>query len=274
MSDTSLRDHERAVEQARARLADDLATLRSPGTFSAFANDLKHEALDAKDAILDNTKIAVQSTLNSVLEDIKAKAAANPAAALAIGAGLAWRFIRNPPIATALVGVGLFSLLRTDASAPKNGYEPDYVEEGKQRLKEQAGEVFAKAKEVAGDVQGAVAAKASDLTDVAANKVQDWGDQALDAAREISAAVKARASTAADELRRTQHDVTNYVQETAGHATDRADRLVRETVAVGQRALNDTDSRDKLLLGVAGLAVAAALGIAFQKRITENAENS
>jgi gas vesicle protein len=274
MSDTSLRSHERAVEQARARLADDLATLRSPATFSAFADDLKHEALDAKDAIMDNTKSAVQSTLNSVLEDIKAKAAANPAAALAIGAGLAWRFIRNPPIATALVGVGLFSLLRTDASAPKNGYQPDYVEEGKQRLKEQAGEVFAKAKEVAGDVQGAVAAKASDLTDAAANKVQDWGDQALDAAREISSAVKARASTAADELRRTQHDVTNYVQETAGHATDRADRLVRETVAVGQRALSDTDSRDKLLLGVAGLAVAAALGMACQKRLTETAEKS
>jgi gas vesicle protein len=274
MSDTSLRSHERAVEQARARLADDLATLRSPATFSAFADDLKHEALDAKDAIMDNTKSAVQSTLNSVLEDIKAKAAANPAAALAIGAGLAWRFIRNPPIATALVGVGLFSLLRTDASAPKNGYQPDYVEEGKQRLKEQAGEVFAKAKEVAGDVQGAVAAKASDLTDAAANKVQDWGDQALDAAREISSAVKARASTAADELRQTQHDVTNYVQETAGHATDRADRLVRETVAVGQRALSDTDSRDKLLLGVAGLAVAAALGMACQKRLTETAEKS
>ena len=264
MSDTSLRSHERAVEQARARLADDLATLRSPATFSAFADDLKHEALDAKDAILDNTKSAVQSTLNSVLEDVKAKAAANPAAALAIGAGLAWRFIRNPPIATALVGVGLFSLLRTDASAPKNGYQPDYLEKGKQRLKEQAGEAFAKAKAVAGDVQEAVTAKASDLTDAAANKVQDWGDQALDAAREISSAVKARASTAADELRRTQHDATNYVQETASHATDRADRLVRETVVAGQRALRDPDSRDKVLLGVAGLAVAAALGIAFK----------
>ena len=267
MSDTSLRNHERAVEQARARLADDLATLRSPATFSDFADDLKHEALGAKDAILDHTKTAVQSTLNRVVEDIKAKAAANPAAALAIGAGLAWKFIRNPPIATALVGAGLFSLLRTNATAPTNGYQPDYFAEGKQRLKEQAGEAIAKVKEVAGDVQGAVAAKASDLTDAAATKVQDWGDQALDSAQ-------ARAGAAAEELRRTQDDVTNYIQETAGHATDRADRLVRETIAVGQRALNEPDSRDKLLLGVAGLAVAAALGIAYQKRLTETAEKS
>jgi hypothetical protein len=33
-----------------------------------------------------------------------------------------------------------------------------------------------------------------------------------------------------------------------------------------ERAANDADVRDQLLLGVAGLAVAAALGIAYHRR--------
>jgi hypothetical protein len=74
MSQLSLQEHEREVEHKRAKLAGDLTILRSPETFSAFTNDLQYEA-----------KSAAQSTLNGLLEDFKAKAAANPAAALAIG---------------------------------------------------------------------------------------------------------------------------------------------------------------------------------------------
>jgi glutamate synthase domain-containing protein 2 len=47
---------------------------------------------------------------------------------------------------------------------------------------------------------------------------------------------------------------------TAGHASSSV-----------QQALNDQDLRDKVLIGVAGLAVAAALGIAYQRRQNEEA---
>jgi hypothetical protein len=95
MAEPSLHELERDVEAARARLARDLSTLRSPETFSDFTDSLKHQALEAKDGFVSN-----------LLEDLKAKAAANPTAALAIGAGIAWRLIKRPPIATALSARG------------------------------------------------------------------------------------------------------------------------------------------------------------------------
>src|SRR3954468_15660418 len=135
MSGPSLRELERDVEQTRGRLARNLATLRSPATFSEFTDDLKQEALDTKDALLEKARDTAQSTAQSFLDDLKARAAANPAATLAIGAGIAWRLLRHPPIATALVGAGLF---RTDPWR-RNGYiAEDYMSHAKERLAEQA----------------------------------------------------------------------------------------------------------------------------------------
>ena len=54
MGQPSLKELEGDVVTARARLADDLAVLRSPATFSSFKDDLKHEALDTKDRLIDN----------------------------------------------------------------------------------------------------------------------------------------------------------------------------------------------------------------------------
>jgi hypothetical protein len=59
----SLQQCEREVEQARSKLARDLATLRSPATFAAFTDDLKQDALETKDALLDQARDAAQSKL-------------------------------------------------------------------------------------------------------------------------------------------------------------------------------------------------------------------
>src|SRR5512132_3378907 len=98
MAGVSLHDHETEVEQSRAKLTQDLAVLCSSKTFVAFTDDLKKEAFDTRDALW---------------EKIKARAASNPAAVIAIGTGLAWRLIQRPPIASALIGIGLFSLWKT-----------------------------------------------------------------------------------------------------------------------------------------------------------------
>src|SRR6476619_2917442 len=108
-----LHELELEVEAARGKLSRDLATLASPQTLSDLKDDLKHEVLQTKDAIIESTKSAVTSSVQQFVEDLKAKAVANPTAALAIGAGVAWRVFQRPPVATALIGVGLYSLLRT-----------------------------------------------------------------------------------------------------------------------------------------------------------------
>ena len=170
----TLNQCERDVEQARSKLAQDLAILRSPATFSSFTNTIKHEVLDTKDAMVAQAKDAVQSRLSEFVEDLKAKAAANPAAALTIGAGIAWQFIRNPPVATALIGAGLYSLWRTSA-VHANGHDNDYyLQRGKERLKQQVADFGSSAMDVASDVGNKVSAKTDEVLDIAKDKIQGW----------------------------------------------------------------------------------------------------
>jgi hypothetical protein len=110
---------EREVEAARAKLANDLASLRSPQPYREFGANLKSEA---------------QSVVRRMLDDLKARAAANPSAAMAIGAGIAWRLLKDPPIATALIGAGMLSLLRT---GPIRVDDEDYLRTAQERFGEQ-----------------------------------------------------------------------------------------------------------------------------------------
>jgi len=177
MADRSLRNYEGDVEMARAKLKASLAELRSPETISAFADDVKKEAFDAKDALIEQAKSAAQSKVTELVDELKARAAANPAGVLAIGAGLAWHFLRHPPVTSALVGLGVFSLWQTNAPRPAGQYRPDYLALGKQRLKEQANEALSKAKDIAHQGQDAVSAKAAELTRSASGRVGEWTGQ-------------------------------------------------------------------------------------------------
>ena len=297
MQDAPLWALELDVEAARSKLVGDLATLRSPRTMSAFADDVKHEALDIKDSLLDQAKTSVQSSVSGIVEDLKAKAAANPAATLAIGAGIAWRVMHHPPIATALIGLGLYSLLRTPASRPPNG---DYFAQGRTRLKEQAAEFAVAARETTVQAGEAVASKGAELLDAAKDKAQEWSadarqsvgqatasvktgvqsiaesvmDTAKDKAREWTAGAGQAGETAVLEARTLASDasraVSSEVRNIAGRAYAGSERMVRDTVAAGEQVLGDQEARDKLLLGLAGIAVAAALGIAVQRRASES----
>lgn len=262
MSDSNLRQLEQEVEAARAKLNSDLSTLRSPRTYSDFTSDLKNDALDVKDALLDQAKSSVHSTMNNFIEDLKAKAAANPAAALAIGAGIAWRLMQRPPIATVLIGAGLYSLFRTTPTQPTSRTTEDYLTLAKDRLGEQASDfaesvkdhamalgqsAAGKTTELAGSIRDqalavgeAVSDKAAELTGAATNQAQHWSDEVRQAAAKV-----------AD---RTSHDAIS-------------DEWSRPTHSNGNE-----EARDKMLLGAAGFAVVAALGVALQRRMSEPAD--
>ena len=259
----TLRQFEGDVEMARAKLTGSLATLRSPDTISAFTDDLKNEALEAKDALVDKAKTAAHSKVTELVEDLKAKAAANPAATLAIGAGLAWHFIRHPPIASALVGFGVFSLWRTDASHPIGSYRPDYLESGKQRLKEQAGEALSKVKDMAIQGQDVLSAKTADLAGAARDTVQRWTADVREATEDVGTSLANNAPSIAPYT----EDIGDFTRK----ASDMAGEAFDSSVAATRAMLRNPESRDNLLIGVAGLAVAAAFGIACQKRMSEAA---
>lgn len=267
----SLAECERDVEHARSKLAQDLATLRSPATFSSFTDTLKHEALDAKDSLVEQAGDALHTKLNEFVEDLKAKAAANPAAALTIGAGIAWQLIRNPPIATALVGAGLYSLWRTHAF-PANRSDSEYLQQGRARLKEQVADFGSGAMDVASDVGKAVSAKTGELVDTATDKIQGWSRDAADSAAAAGATVKAQADSVVSAARRTVHDISDQAGSMRLRATAATTHMVDDTMRSGGEFIDKVGSRDNVLLGVAGLAVAAALGMAYQKRVSEEVE--
>ena len=242
MSEAELNVLERDVEQARARFAGDLARLRSPATLSNFQDDLWARASETKDDLAEKAKEAATDGVQRLVSDLKEKAAANPAAALAIGAGLAWRLVHLPPIASLLVGIGLFSLWRT---TPSEGEGPV------PRAADLAGQVKETLQEWSADAT-------ENLTQIA-DKASAATEEAYASARDTVSQVKTHVTVAADQA-------AGSVQETMTHIRDQASADGAKTSAAVRAITPNEEARDNLLLGAAALAVAAAVGIAYQRR--------
>jgi hypothetical protein len=273
MSDANLVQLEREVEAARAKLASDLSTLRSPATAAEFTEALKQEAIDIKDAFLDKAKTTVQSSIESIIEDVKARAAANPTAALAIGAGIAWRLLRHPPIATALIGAGLVSLIRT-TPVHSNGRATDYFSHARTRLIEQASEGFEAAKEKAVALSETVVEQVRETTGEMKDRVQDLATQATQAARRATTETGDHASAMWRNTKDALGQAEQSARSAASTAMSRAGATIDEWRSDAHDALSNADGRDKLLLSAAGLAIFAALAIACQRRMEEHAHTT
>jgi len=244
MPDISLKVYERQVESARAKLSEDLAVLCSARTFATFTDYLKQEALDTKDALW---------------EKLKARAAANPAAMLAIAAGLGWRLMNRPPIASALIGLGLFSLWRTPG-APLDK-RSSFLQQSAQSLKTQGEEFATAAGGMAADLtaqaKGTISTKGVEAWEAAKAKVEEWNENAGARLNDARAKAKTASDSVVDGLRRQQHDLRDDIV---------------DMTAAAKESLRDEDTRNTVLVGIAGVAIAAALGIACQKRISESTE--
>ena len=228
----SLARLEYEVEEARAKLAHDLALLRTTQTYREFGEDLKSEA---------------QSAVRRVLDDLKSRAAANPTAVLAIGAGIGWRLFKHPPISSALIGLGVLGLWRTKSMHVNEG---DFLTTAQGRLKEQVGEAMATAKDYA-----------VETADSAREKATSYARSARDSIRELAASAAETASEAVGDAR-----------EAASEIPDQAIYAAERTASQVGRAIADDNFRDQLLLGAAGLAVTAALGIAYRRRTSDQVE--
>lgn len=288
MSDPSIQQLEQEVEVARAKLADDLATLLAPATYSEFTSDLKHEAVDLKNALVDRAKASVRSTFENLVDDVKARAAANPAAALAIGAGLAWRLLQRPPIATALVGAGLYSLFKT--SPTQSNGSVDFLTQARARFGEQTAEFAGTVKDRAVEMGGAAAAKAGELASEAVERASAMGESAKDKVAEIAGSVKQTAQQwtsdtqssarqlgveATDRMASAAaavHDMRGSAADATQSTVARAGAMAEDWMRPVQQTIENPEARDKFLLGAAGVAVIAALGIACQRRLSEPAE--
>jgi hypothetical protein len=242
MSQTDLSVLEREVERARAKFSDDLARLRSPANLSRFKEDLWAEARDTKDELVEKGKEAAKDGMQRIVTELKERAAANPAAAIAIGAGLAWRLVHRPPIATLLVGVGLVGLLRT---SPAQQNSRPYM-----GLHDEDPKIQSAAKSVQ-------------------EKVEDWGAHAGDAARETAARIADQATAMADRASNVLRDAGDAARQTMSGIADNVASMAEQASHTLHDAVPDREDRDRILLGVAALAVGTAVGIACQRRSQE-----
>ena len=300
MIEPSLHELERDVEATRARLTRNLRTLRSSTARDELADALKHEALTMTNDMVDRTRSEAQSRVDYWVDDIKARAAENPLAVLAIAAGISWRLLRDPPIATALVGVGLFSLWRGGSPTRSGLSDRDYVDRAVDNLKQTS-------RAMAADM----ADRAGVAAETAGEALREWRDEAVSAARQTGAkavdsavAGAAAASTSLDEswqatqeaaaeavdrvgqaaagMQRAVKDQTGRWVDDAGDSAARLGRMASERRAHGVEAVRNgaahavdsvnalrSDTVNQLLLGAAGAAIAAAIGVAWQRRVSE-----
>jgi hypothetical protein len=215
------------VRGARRRLKSDLEVLRAPETFSSFKEEVLDEARQSRDDIVASVKEAATDRAESLIADIKERAAANPVAVGAIAAGVAWRILRKPPITTMLVGYGLISLWRTKPGQSAPGAETVY--------------------------------RAADMAIEAKEQVEQWGSDAGDAiARATDVVVPAVTET----VQRWGADVGEAVST----ATTSAQSLVASGSQSLQHIVMEKQERDKVLLGAAAVALTAALGLACLRR--------
>ena len=181
-----------------------------------------------------------------------------------IGAGIAWQLVRNPPIVSTLIGVGLYSLLRAPAARPLTSDNLDYVDYAKQRLKQQLTDF---SREAAG-----VAEERTTLRRRQREQLEELTQYDSETAALASSEANARTDGLAASVRRSFHDALDQGEGMATHSREATAMTLREAVhSAGKRGASvvetTTASRAGLLQGVDRIAGAAALGIAIQKRI-------
>ena len=264
MNNPELAEIERNIMGARARLAHNVAQLRSAEALAELKDIVTQEVSDTKDNLMQTARSGAQSALQTALQQIKSKAIANPAAVGAVGAGLAWKLFRSPPIASAMVGLGLYSLLRTRGDASLE------VADAPRQLKRQVSEF-------AGEVSGQIAGTAKEIGHRASELAGSAGDAARGIASETADYATDLAARAMQSGKAAVTEAKDYAEElvTRGLGTSEAEspypiEHMDEQPFVAAPPLADhaqppRDARDALLLGAAGIAVAAALGIAYQR---------
>jgi len=276
MASEDLRELEREVEAARARLAVNLSTLRSPDTYSEFADNIKQTALDTKNSLVEDARSRTQSAIDEAVDRLKARAAANPAALLVIGAGVAWHLLRRPPIVAALVGGGLYSLLRTQ---PERSHLDDrqYMDEATAKLKEQATDMARSASDAGMQAADVARHKAVELAQSASQAGRQAADMARQKAVELAGAASEAGRQAADAVRSTAENWTGGSNGARTHdrrLTGPSPRYPNDYYddfgyGYSESASSGGLPMDKLLLGAAGVAVAAAVALAYQREPEE-----
>jgi gas vesicle protein len=213
------------------------------------------------------------------LDEIKARAAANPIAALAIGAGLAWRLARHPPIATLLVGAGLWGLLKTDphqryAGADFVARTGEFAGAVKETVSEKIESVSEMVDELsrselatkAGELGSSVKQKAGELSDAVREKAGELSGTVREKAGQLGGTVREQAGEFREQVGAWRSRTGQFASDAAADASITANSWAKDGSRLVSAAVHEVrEDRDAYLLGAAALAIAAAIGISYQR---------
>ena len=228
----SLDQLEREVEHARAQFASDIAQLRDPGAIAAAKEELLTQALGYKDEALGRARNTASAAAQNFFADLRLRVEQNPTAALVIGAGLAWRLFRHPPIASLLVAAGVASLVNT--KRPISGSPTP------------TSDAILSARDAAVDRASRIASSVQ----TASREVQDQTNRARQKVAQTASLLSAQTAATADQAISQSAAASAEAIDYAADAAERTRRQVRENPAY---------------FGVAALAVGAALGLAMNR---------
>jgi hypothetical protein len=155
----------------------------------------------------------------------------------------------------------------------------DYLAHATTRLGDQAADLAGTVKDQAVEMGEAVAAKAGALASDAIDSASAMGESAKGKVAELAGSVKASAERWTAGAQSSGRQISEEVASAMVSASATVDEMRRTTAGAAERTVaragamaEDPEARDKLLLGAAGFAVIAALGIACQRRLNEPAE--
>ncbi len=262
---------ERDVEAARARLVNRVAQLKGP-PLAGVKDELVADATEYKDEVIDSAKQKLTDTIDGFVSDVKRRAADNPVAVAAIGAGIAWKLWQKPPITTLLVGAGLAALFGRSSvrEIDVDPYDPDrpssYVPGGVAGFGYERTRDMIEQKAIGGATVAMETAreKTSELRD----RVGELKDSALRSAGELRDNVVRSAGELMETARGSAGELRASAVRSSGQAADSFSAYARETRARIQPAREYTEDfvRDNgVYLGIAALAVGAAAGVAVMQ---------
>lgn len=294
---------EAEVAAARERLARTIDTLADPRTHEAMKAEVMERIEGYKQQLFDGARNSAQGTANGVVADLRQRALNSPVAVAMIGAGLAYRLYRHPPIGTLLVGAGAALLMRAsgvrtaEASAYRAPYDRErprgYVPGGVAGYGYPVGEdapgsttterVVAAASEAAsglaeqarhaGQRVSDTVARARDAAYETGARLSDAAVQAGNAAYDAAMRAGASVQEAGERARAAAYDMMDRTRSTAQDSYGRASAGVSDTAArarAGTVGAFDSLAHNPALLGAIGIAAGAAAAQAL--RGTERGE--
>lgn len=212
------------VADARERLAHHLEKLTAPETFAAAKADMMEQVQGYKQQILGGARDSGEG----FVDGMKRRVMANPIPVVMIGAGIAWRFYRHPPIATLLVGAGVAMLMRGKTPVDPNAYRDPYKEPYPGPYVPGGVAGYGYPVEASAPGTGAMARVGAAVSD-AGDLARDAGSRARDMAAHAGEAVSDMAAHAGEAM-------SDMASRAAGAASDAADRALATAANLADRA--------------------------------------